>query len=214
MSLPPTTKRPPGLLISVDGPGGVGKSTVVELLAHEIHNHSIPVCVTTNPSRTDLGGHIRHGTHTYRGMALACLVAGDRHHQLATEILPALHAGTVVICDRYVPSSLVLQGMDGIDFTTVWALNAGVYVPDVAVILNADPSVIASRLHQRGTHSRFELQPGSSHDESHLYDGASAELQSHGWPVVAVDCTTDQPDTIAAKLADIVINAHAERSKK
>jgi dTMP kinase len=88
-------------------------------------------------------------------MALACLVAGDRHHHLAAEILPALHAGKVVICDRYLPSSLVLQGIDGIESDTVWRLNAGVYVPDVTVLLNADHHVIADRLRQRGTHSRF-----------------------------------------------------------
>ena len=58
-------------------------------------------------------------------MALACLVAGDRHHHLATEILPALHAGKVVICDRYLPSSLVLQAIDGIEPDTIWCLNAG-----------------------------------------------------------------------------------------
>ncbi len=48
-------------------------------------------------------------------MALACLVAGDRHHHLASEVLPVLRAGKVVICDRYLPSSLVLQCIDGID---------------------------------------------------------------------------------------------------
>lgn len=87
-------------------------------------------------------------------MALACLVAGDRH--LTAEILPALQAGKVMVCDRYLPSSLVLQGIDGIESDTVWRLNAGIYVPDVAVLLNADHPVIADRLRQRGAHSRFE----------------------------------------------------------
>ncbi len=52
---------------------------------------------TTEPSRTALGEQIRAGTDTDRGMALACLVAGDRHHHLAAEILPDLRAGKVVV---------------------------------------------------------------------------------------------------------------------
>jgi len=97
-----------------------------------VDDRAIPVHTTTEPTRTSLGEHIRAGTDTYRDMALACLVAGDRHHHLAAEILPAL------------------QGIDGIESDTVWCLNAGVYVPDVAVLLNADHPVIADRLRQHG----------------------------------------------------------------
>jgi hypothetical protein len=73
----------------------------------------------------------------------------------------------VVVCDRYLPSSLVLQAIDGLESDTVWRLNAGVYVPDVVVLLNADPPVIAERLRQRGAHSRFERQPGGSRHVSY-----------------------------------------------
>jgi dTMP kinase len=104
-----------GILITIDGPGGVGKSTVVHLVAQALNDRAISVHVTVEPTRTPLGEHIRASTETYRGMALACLVAGDRHHHLATEILPALRAGKVVVCDRYLPSSLVLQRLDGLD---------------------------------------------------------------------------------------------------
>ena len=68
---------------------------------------------------------IRASTDIYRGMALACLVAGDRHHHLATEIRPHQQAGDVVICDRYLPSSLVLQRMDDVGWDTIWQLNSG-----------------------------------------------------------------------------------------
>jgi dTMP kinase len=87
-------------------------------------------------------------------MALACLCAADRHHQLEVEIKPALRQGKVVVCDRYVASSLVLQGLDGLSSDTVWQLNHGVYCPDLTVILNADPQVLDSRLRGRGGHRR------------------------------------------------------------
>ena len=79
-------------------------------------------------------------------MALACLVAGDRHHHLAAEIRPALVAGQIIICDRYLPASLVLQRMDGISWDVILQLNQGADQPALAVILNGSPAVIAARL--------------------------------------------------------------------
>jgi len=205
--------RLPGILITIDGPGGVGKSTVAQLVVKALDDRAVPVHAAVEPSRTALGDHIRGGTETYRGMALACLVAGDRHHHLATEILPALRAGDVVVCDRYLPSSLVLQRLDGLDPATIWQLNAGVYVPDIAVILNAEPAVIARRLRARGRHSRFERQPGSSQAESDLYKRAARELHAAGWPVMVLDCTTRRAETIAWTMTIPVLHTYRERSQ-
>jgi dTMP kinase len=214
-STPPRTSTDllPGMLITINGPGGVGKSTTAQLLAKALDDRAIPVHMTTEPSRTALGEHIRAGTDTYQGMALACLVAGDRHHHLAAEILPALRAGKVVVCDRYLPSSLVLQAIDGLESDTIWCLNAGVYVPDVAVLLNADPPVIAERLRQRGAHSRFERQPGGSRAESDLYHRAAADLRAAGWPVTVLDCTFRRPQAIAMMIAVPVMHSYRERSQ-
>lgn len=172
----PGSERLPGMLITIDGPGGVGKSTTAQLVAKALDDRAIPVHTTTEPTRTSLGEHIRAGTDTYRGMALACLVAGDRHHHLAAEILP-------------------------------------VYVPDVAVLLNADHPVIADRLRRRGAHSRFERQPGGSRTESDLYHRAAADLHAAGWPVMALDCTIRRPESIAMMIAVPVIHSYRERSQ-
>ncbi len=80
-----------------------------------------------------------------------------------------------MISDRYLPSSLVLQRMDGVSWDTIWQLHAGAGPPDLAVIVNADPAVLAARLTSRGgTHSRFERQPGSSATEHALYRDTAA----------------------------------------
>lgn len=202
----------PGTLITVDGPGGVGKSTAVARAVEIVADAGFPVHGTTQPSRTPLGDLARFGTDTYQGMTLACLCAADRHHQQATEVLPALREGTIVISDRHLASSLVLQGMDGLAFETVWQLNQGVYRPDLAVILNAEPDVIATRLHARGGHSRFERAEDGSDLESGLYHHAVVDLREHGWTVSTLDTTFIPAETIAHRLADLALTAHTTKT--
>lgn len=159
-----------GLFVSVDGPGGSGKTATAALACHRLTGLGLPVHATTEPSRTPLGNLIRASTHTYQGMSLGCLVAGDRHHYLTAEIRPHLRAGTIVISDRYLPSSLVLQRIDGLSWQTIWQLNADADTPDLAVILTAEPAVLTRRLHERGgTHSRFEDRPDGLATEHALY---------------------------------------------
>lgn len=159
-----------GIFVSLDGPGGAGKSATAALVCGQLASRGLQVCATAEPSSTPLGRMIRASTDIYRGMALACLVAGDRHHHLATEIRPQRQAGAIVICDRYLPSSLVLQRMDDVGWDTIWQLNSGAEPPDLAVILNAAPAVLTRRLAGRGgTHSRFERRPDGPATEAALY---------------------------------------------
>lgn len=194
-----------GLFISIDGPGGSGKSTVAALVASRLARHGLTVHQTREPSPTPLGQLIRASTDDYAGMALACLVAGDRHHHLAAEIRPALTAGQIIICDRYLPASLVLQRMDDISWDTILQLNQGADQPALAAILNGTPGVIAARLTARGRHSRFERQPGSTQIESDLYTDTAARLAEAGWPVCDIDITTRSADQAAMIVTDRIL---------
>ncbi|MEU4806353.1 dTMP kinase [Actinosynnema sp. NPDC023587] len=205
----PEQRRLPGTLVTVDGPGGVGKSTTVARLVELLTATGTAAHGTTQPSRTPLGELIRHGTDTFHGLALAHLCAGDRHHQLTDEVLPALATGTVVVSDRYVPASLVLQGLDGLSADTVWTINHGVYRPDLTVILNAHPDTIECRLRTRGAHSRFERDPDNAIRESLGYHHTANYLREHGWPVVTIDTTSTHPDRTAAQIADLIRSPHA-----
>ncbi|MDJ0460411.1 hypothetical protein [Streptomyces sp. H27-C3] len=92
------------------------------------------------PSRSDLGAFTRSHADQITGRSLACLVAADRYDHLAREIEPQLDRGVTVVCDRYLASKL-----DGVDEDFLLALNAGVRLPDLSVILTADPAVITAR---------------------------------------------------------------------
>ena len=195
--------RLPGKLVTFEGPGGVGKTTITTRATELLEADGVPVHATIHPSRSPLGDLARHGTDTYRDMALACLCAADRHHQLATEILPALSAGKVVLCDRYAASSLVLQGLDDIPLDVVWALNHDVYRPDLVCTLSAAPAAVEQRLRARGGHSRFERTAGSSFRETYGYLAATTFLRDQGWPVRVVECA-DDPRTTAGTIVDLI----------
>ncbi|MFJ5545890.1 dTMP kinase, partial [Micromonospora chalcea] len=120
-----------GLFVVVDGPSGVGKTTASALLVRLLAQEGWPVHPTKEPSNSVLGRTARHGTDEYRGLTLACLVAADRYHHLETEVRPALKAGKVVVCDRYLPTSLVLQRLDGVEPDFIWRLNRHADRPDL-----------------------------------------------------------------------------------
>ena len=175
-----------GLFITVDGPGGVGKSTLLPLLGAELGADGHDVHLTREPTDGLLGTIARHHTATYSNAALACLVAADRYHHLATEIVPALKRGQVIICDRYVPSSYVLQSRDGVLLDYIRHLNSIAPRPDAALLLTAAPALLEQRLRERGAHSRFEYD-GSSATEVLLYDELVPVLVGDGFPVFRVD---------------------------
>jgi dTMP kinase len=203
----------PGLFVSIDGPGGAGKSTAVTLISAQLAARGLCVHATTEPTRTPLGELIRAGTDIYTGMALACLVAGDRHYHLVREIRPQRQAGAVVLCDRYLPSSLVLQRIDHLDWNTIWQLNTGADRPDLAVILNAEPAALTERMSQRGgPHSRFERQPSGSQHESDLYKDTAGRLATLGWTVCEIDSTARTAVEVAAIVTDRVLSIGADRS--
>lgn len=190
-----------GLFVTVDGPGGVGKSTVVAATVAQLAADRLPVLSTREPTDTPLGNLARHGTETYRGLTMACLIAADRYQHLSNEIRPALAAGEVVVCDRYLASSLVLQRMDDVPLDTIWELNRHAEHPDLAVVLTAEPQVIAHRLAGRGAHSRYERMPDSSRIEHQLYQQAVASLDVRGIHTLVLDATTATPQTLARTIA-------------
>ncbi len=100
---------------------------------------------------------------------------------------PSGPPGRTVICDRYLASTLVLQARDGVAVSYLLALNEGIDLPDLAVILTANPEIITARLDQRGRHDRFEHDSGAASTETAMFRDAAAALAGLGVRVVQVD---------------------------
>jgi dTMP kinase len=196
----PPGARMNGMFIAVEGPNGVGKTTVASLLVTRLRERQdVPVHLTSEPSNTPLGRLLRSSEAVLTGRALALAVAADRYAHLDAEVVPLLDAGTHVVSDRYVQSSLVLQRVDGLALTEIWRYNAYVLPPTVSFYLEDDPDVIRERLASRGQLSRLELT-GSPIRELSLYGEARTYLRRHDWEQVTVDCRGQVPEQIVARI--------------
>ncbi|MGH3620661.1 MAG: dTMP kinase [Sciscionella sp.] len=111
------------MFVSVDGPSGAGKTTIVRHLAQMLLAEGQQVHVTAEPSSDRIGKLASELTETVSGHSLACLYAADHYHHVETEIKPLLKSGHIVISDRYVASGLVIQRFDDVDPVFLWQLN-------------------------------------------------------------------------------------------
>lgn len=194
----------PGLFVTLDGMAGAGKTTTARLLSHDLRARAHRVHITAEPTQSDLGELARHGTDRYAGRCLACLIAADRYYHLHTEIHPRLARGEIVVCDRYVASSYVLQQVDGVPRDFVASLNAGTDRPDLAVTLLAEPEVAAARIAARGAHDRFQSGVAASRREAVLYRETSEHLAGWGIQVLTIDTTQRDTGSVVRQLADYI----------
>ncbi len=140
-----------GAFIVLEGGEGAGKSTHAARLAELLRADGREVVLTREPGATEVGSQIRSVLLAGGIMGLvaapraeALLYAADRAHHVATVVRPALERGAVVICERYVDSSLAyLEAgrtlpVDEVAWVSGWA--TGGLKPDLVVLLDIDPA--------------------------------------------------------------------------
>lgn len=193
-----------GRFIVIEGPNGVGKTTIANQLTRRLRQSvATAVHATTEPTITPLGQLLRSAEAVLTGRALALAIAADRCHHIDTEIIPSLDGGALIVCDRYLPSSLVLQRVDGMDMSEIWDYNAYCLQPDLLVYLDEEADVIAARLRSRPHLSRLETT-GSPTEERRLYAEARAFLDTEGWHQQVVDCRNRTPEQIVDQIIDLL----------
>jgi dTMP kinase len=180
------TNKRNGIFVTFDGPNGVGKSSLVSKVADLLIALGVDTLRTAEPTNSSLGQFIRANEENYRGRILGYLVAADRYLHLESEILPALENRKVVLSDRYIESSLVLQRLDGLDFEFIWELNRSAYIPELSVVLTASVKVLEQRLSKRASLTRLERQ-NSSYDELNYYSEAAKYLSNRGFNIMSID---------------------------
>ena len=146
-----------GLLISVEGVEGSGKSTHCRLLGQWLAARGFEVVLTSEPDGTPLGSAIRR-LFEQDGMpptplTQTFLFMAARQQHVAQVIRPALARGAVVVSDRYADATLAYQGFGGgIELETIRDLNAlatGGVMPDLTILLDLDPAEGIRRISDR-----------------------------------------------------------------
>ena len=141
-----------GIFIVIEGLDGSGKTTQATLLAKRL-SQSYSVMLTAEPSKGKIGTFIREGC-LYEDKRLpteaeALLFAADRIEHMQKEIKPALDEGKLVICDRYVYSSIAYQGSSGLSLDWIKTINARALQPDFSVFIDVTPERVLERLQRK-----------------------------------------------------------------
>jgi dTMP kinase len=159
----------PGRLVAFEGVEGAGKSTQLDLLRCELERRGREVVVTREPGGTPAGERVREvlldpGVELHP-RAEALLFAAARAQLVEQVIRPALERGAVVLCDRYLDSSLAYQGSGrGLGRAPVEEVNrfaTGGLLPHLVVLLDLDPADGLAR--RRGARDRIEVEDLAFH---------------------------------------------------
>lgn len=193
-----------GYFIVFEGGEGAGKSTQEALLTEALEQRGLTVTRTREPGGTPAGEEIRRVVLSpeFEGLdprAEALLFAAARGEHVARVIRPALERGEVVICDRYLDSSVAYQGYARglgprrIRDLSLWATNE--LLPDLTIVLDIDPADGLGRFTER---DRLEAEPLEYHRQVRAAYLALAEEDPERYLVL------DARDDIQAIAAAII----------
>lgn len=162
-----------GLLITMEGPDGSGKTMQMDLLERTLRKQGYPVIRSREPGGTPIGEAIRSVIlnpeySEMDSMTEAMLYAASRAQHVAEKIKPAMAEGYIVLLDRFLDSSLVYQGIGrGMAIETIEAINrfaTGGLQPDVTFMVYIDyEEGLRRKRKQNGSLDRMEAQQDSFH---------------------------------------------------
>jgi dTMP kinase len=168
-----------GLFVVFEGIDGTGKSTQLHLLAEKMQQLGYAVVSTCEPTNGPFGQKIRE-LFVDRGVVsqeeeLELFIA-DRDEHVQEVLEPALADGCVVVCDRYYLSTVAYQGANGMDPEFIMQKNKDFPVPDLAIILEIEPSQGIQRIQNQRNED-----PNTFEEESNLTKVAAifSSMQHH-----------------------------------
>lgn len=168
-------KRRKGLLITLEGGEGAGKSLLIDRLEREILSRDYPVLKTRNPGGCPLGQQLRDMVLHQKDdppvpRCELLLYLADRAQHVQTVLLPALKSGKIVLCDRFNDSTLAYQaagrGLDLGEIKKLCSFASQDLIPDLTLYLDIDPRIGLQRVKKIGLgQDRLESEKIEFHDE-------------------------------------------------
>lgn len=163
-----------GIFITFEGPEGAGKTTILNMLAEKFEN----VLLTREPGGIDIAEQIRNVILAKENTAMdarteALLYAAARRQHLVEKVKPALEAGKMVLCDRFVDSSLAYQGYArGLGIDEVLSINEFAIekmMPELTLFFDIEPELGLKRISKnKGREvNRLDLETLEFHRKVH-----------------------------------------------
>ena len=156
-----------GLFITFEGNDGSGKTTISQMAYEKLKEMGYPVIYTREPGGIDIAEQIRKVILDPKNTAMdarceALLYAASRRQHLVEKVLPALEKHQIVLCDRFVDSSLVYQGIArGIGVDEVYRINEFAiegHLPDATIFLEVSLETGLARVSSRGNLDRLDQE--------------------------------------------------------
>lgn len=183
-----------GIFITIEGMDGSGKTTQINLLEEYFHKQGKHVVISREPGGTRISEIIRelvlHKDYTEMDdVTEALLYAASRAQHTRELILPHLEKGDVVICDRYVDSSIVYQGMArnlGVDMVkTINDIATAGLVPDITFFLDLEHEKGMERKSGQKELDRLEAEKEEFHKK--VRDGYLRLIEQNSQRMVRID---------------------------
>ncbi|MBJ6361304.1 dTMP kinase [Paenibacillus sp. GCM10012307] len=194
-----------GRFITIEGGEGAGKTTLIQELERRIMAAGIAVVTTREPGGIAIAEQIRgvilDSRHTSMdGRTEALLYAAARRQHLVEKVIPALKQGFVVICDRFIDSSLAYQGYArGLGMEAVWEINRfaiGDTMPDLTIWMDIEPEEGLKRIHKDDCRelNRLDLEGLKFHEK--VRSGYEQIYRQYPNRIVRIDASAE-PDAVA-----------------
>ncbi|MDI6884505.1 MAG: dTMP kinase [Hadesarchaea archaeon] len=148
-----------GLLLTLEGLDGCGKSTHVKLLAKWLRSRGCKVVITDEPTNSAIGKVIKQmlrGELKVPPAVEALLFAADRVQHVANLIEPAVRAGKVVLNERYTYSSMAYQSARGVSEAWIKSINKYAPRPDLTILIDVPAAAALGRIKPSRKLDEFE----------------------------------------------------------
>ncbi len=203
-----------GLFITFEGNDGSGKSSVIETIKKELIDRGYDVIYSREPGGSRIAEKIRDVILDVNNVGMdpkteSLLYAASRREHIVKTILPALNEGKIVLCDRYLDSSLAYQGFArGIGMDKVYDMNLYAtesLLPDLTLLICVSPEIGMNRIkqNQRGSLDRLEIEKMDFHKK--VYNGYLEVQKKFPNRIVIVNGEASK-EQVKKEALDIVIN--------
>lgn len=190
----------PGLFITFEGGEGSGKTTIAKKVKDILEKEGYKVLLTREPGGVEIAENIRNIIHDIKYTNMdkkteALLYAASRRQHLVEKVIPALQNNYIVICDRYVDSSMVYQGIArGIGIDEVYEMNLFAtenILPKRTIFFDVKPDIGLKRVYSNENReiNRLDLENLDFHQK--VYEGYLQICGKFSDRIVKIDASVD-----------------------